>query len=168
MKPHPSAHPHEDPEPLDAPTLAALTAAGGNAVVVGHDGHPGSDRALATAVDLAARLNAHLHVVHSVTLEDYGVDPDIDEFDTTGARNVAAERDRIGAALDESEVPWTYHEERGDPAGCLSRVATDADATFIVVGDSHRGLLRHAMTGDVAKHLLHHQSRPVLVVPASH
>lgn len=150
---------------LDAEALSELSAAGGNAVVVGHDGHPGSDRALATAIDLAGRLGAALHVVHSVTLEDYGIDPDVDSFDTIRDRNVAAERERMSTVLADSTVTWTYHEERGEPARCLARLGRDVDAAFIVVGASHRGLFKHAMSGAVSKHLLHDQNRPVLVVP---
>ena len=154
--------------PIGAPDVQMLTAAGGNTLVVGHDGHPSADRALATAVDLATRLNAHLHVVHSVTLEDYGVDPDTDAFEAARDRNVAAERERISKALADTRISWTYHEERGEPASCLAQLARDHDAAFIVVGASHRGLLRHAMSGAVSKHLLHEQSRPVLVVPDPH
>lgn len=168
MKLRASTDTGRDPAPLDASSLVALTAAGGSAVIVGHDGHPSSDRALATAIDLAGRLNAHLHVVHSVTLEDYGIDPDVDSFDTTRDRNVAAERVRITAVLADATVTWTYDEESGDPARTLARIAAEADAAFIVVGASHRGLFRHATSGAVSNHLLHWQSRPVLVVPDPH
>ena len=168
MKLHSSSGGQRSSMPADAPDLRTLTAAGGDTVIVGHDGHPTGDRALATAADLASRLNAHLHVVHSVTLEDYGIDPDTDAFEATRDRNVAAERERITAALADTTVPWTYHEERGEPAACLAQLARDLDAAFIVVGASHRGLLRHAMSGAVSKHLLHDQSRPVLVVPDPH
>ena len=70
--------------------------------------------------------------------------------------------------MNDASVAWTYHEERGSPAKCLTRIAGETDAAFIVIGGGHRGLFRHSMTGDVPKHLLHDQQRPVLVVPASH
>jgi nucleotide-binding universal stress UspA family protein len=136
------------------------------AIVVGHDGHPGSEAALRTAVTLARRLAAHLHVAHVVTLEDYGIDPDTDAFEESRDRNVGHERERIAHALAGRSVDWTYHERHGDPAGQLARLADEVDAELIVVGVSHRGVLRHVLTGgSVPKHLLEAQSRPVLVVP---
>jgi nucleotide-binding universal stress UspA family protein len=132
-------------------------------VVVGHDGHPAAHAALATAVDLAGRIRAHLHVVHSVTLADYGVDPDTEQFEESRDSNVAAERAAITLTLADAAVPWTYHEERGDPAERLAALAEELDACYIVVGATHSGLLH--VGGSVAKRLLHCQSRPVVVVP---
>ena len=72
------------PEPRSEPGMPQL--------VVGHDGHASSHAALSAAVELAGRLGAHLHVVHSVTVEDYGIDPDTEEFEQTRDRNLAEER----------------------------------------------------------------------------
>lgn len=155
------------PLPLPNATLGGQDDRGsGAAIVVGHDGHVSSEIALETAADLARGLGAHLHVVHSVTLDDYGIDPDTDDFEGQCAANLAQERDRVSAALDRAAVPWTYHEERGDPAACLAILAARHDAAFIVIGAGHHGMFRHALAGgSVAKHLLHEQTRPVIVVP---
>jgi nucleotide-binding universal stress UspA family protein len=140
----------------------------GRSVVVGHDGHPSSAAALQTATDLARALDAHLHVVHSVTLEDYGVDPDADDFEGECAANLTQERSRVEATLKAADVSWTYHEERGDPAACLTILATRHDASLIVIGAGHHGMFRHALAGgSVAQHLLHEQGRPVVVVPVA-
>ena len=134
---------------------------------MGHDGRPGHERALAVALDLAGRLSAHVHLVHSVTLEDYGVDPDTDTFDEERDRHAAQERDYLRAAMAAAPVAWTYHEDRGAPARCLARLASEVNALFIVVGAGHRGFVRHLLAGGPAwKHLLDEQDRPVLVVPA--
>ena len=134
-------------------------------LVVGHDGHPAADAALAVAVDLAERLGAHLHVVHCVAIEDFGVDPDTEQFEAERDRNVTAERQAIEDALRASPVAWTYHEERGEPAARLGRLADDLDALFIVVGASHHGVF-HQLTGaSVPRRLVQSQHRPVLVVP---
>jgi nucleotide-binding universal stress UspA family protein len=135
----------------------------GPQIVVGHDGHRAAQAALATAVDLAGHLGAHLHVVHSVTLADYGVDPDIEQFELTRDRNLAAERAAIADALLAAPVTWTYHEERGDPAVRLARLADQLDAAYIVVGATHRAILH--IFGSVPKRLVHCQTRPVIVVP---
>jgi nucleotide-binding universal stress UspA family protein len=134
-------------------------------IVVGHDGHPAANSALAVAVDVAARLGAHLHVVHSVTLADYGIDPDTEQFDAQRDRNLAEEREAITAALAGASVPWTHHEEHGDPAEQLASLATELDAPYIVVGATHRGVLHNLGSGSVSKRLLHIQQRPVIVVP---
>ena len=132
-------------------------------VVVGHDGHAGSQVALGVAVDLAGRIGAHLHVVHSVTLADYGIDPDTEAFEETRDRNLAAEREAIADALADTSVGWTHHEERGDPADRLARLADQTGAAYIVVGASHRRLVH--LDSSVPRRLLHLQSRPVVVVP---
>lgn len=133
------------------------------ALVVGHDGHPTAQLALAAAVDLARRINAHLHVVHAVTIADYGIDPDTDAFEQSRDRNLAAEREAIADALADAPVPWTYHEENGDPAARLTALADQTDAAYIVVGASHRKLLH--LESSVPRRLIHLQTRPVIVVP---
>jgi nucleotide-binding universal stress UspA family protein len=132
-------------------------------VVVGHDGRPAARAALDAALELAECLGAHLHVVHSVTVADYGVDPDIEAFEQVRDRNLAEERAAIVAALAGRSIRWTYHEEQGDPAERLARLADEVGARYIVVGATHRALLH--VGGSVPKRLLHIQGRPVLVVP---
>ena len=135
-------------------------------LVVGHDGSPGGVVALASVFVLAARLGATVEVVHCVTLDDYGVDPDSDDFEAICERNRGIERERIAAAFADAPVSWTYHEGRGDPAQQLADVAAAADALLIVVGATPSGL-GHILSagGSVSKRLLHRQRRPVLVVP---
>jgi nucleotide-binding universal stress UspA family protein len=136
------------------------------AVVVGHDRRAAGLAALRAAVALATRLRAELHVVHSITVEDYGIDPDNDDFDAQCARNRAGERDDIAATMRGTGLSWTYHEQRGDPAKALAGLADKVDAAYIVVGATHPGALHHLVGGEsVAKRLLRHQHRPVLVVP---
>ncbi len=136
-----------------------------NVLVVGHDRHPAGVAALTVAVDLARRLDAHLHVVHSITLDDYGIDPDSERFEAEYERSRQAERDALEADLRDSGVDWTYHEQPDDPAHALAQLAGELDALFIVVGATHGGL-RHLIGGEsVAKRLLRHQHRPVLIVP---
>jgi nucleotide-binding universal stress UspA family protein len=137
-------------------------------LVLGHDGHPAAQAALRCALGLARRMNAEIHVLHSITLEDYGIDPDLEAFDQDCVRSLAAERRQVASALADSSVTWSYHEKRGDPATQLARYAADSNAAMIIVGATHRHLIPHLAGGgnSVAKRLLHCQDRPVLVVPA--
>jgi nucleotide-binding universal stress UspA family protein len=136
------------------------------AVVVGHDRRPAGLAALAAAIELAARLGAQLHVVHCVTVDDYGIDPDSDEFDAVCERNRARERAEIEATMGATALAWTYHEQRGEPARALAKLAADVDAAYLVVGATHPGALHHLVGGEsVNKWLVRHQRRPVLIVP---
>ena len=135
-------------------------------LVVGHDGHAAADAALVVAVDLAERLSADVHVVHCVAIEEFGVDPDTEQFESERDRNVTREREAIEAALRTATIAWTYHEERGEPSARLRHLADELDALFIVVGASHRGAFHHLTGASVSRRLLHDQHRPVLVVPA--
>lgn len=163
------SQPHTPPMALSSPVGQPASSPASTQLVVGHDGHPASAAALATATELASSLNAHIHVVHCVTLEDYGIDPDIDEFEATRDRNLAAEQAAIVEALADAAVIWTYHETRGDPAHQIAALAAKVDAAYIVVGASHRGLLRHMFGGGpVDRQLSHIQQRPVVVVPSPH
>jgi nucleotide-binding universal stress UspA family protein len=138
----------------------------GPTLVVGHDGHPASTAALQTAIELAEQLDAHLHVLHSVTLDDYGIDPDIDAYEQECERNLTHERQTIADTFAATALRWTYHEERGDPASQLVRLATALNASFIIVGATGPGLLHNLLgSGSVPKRLLHHQHGAILVVP---
>jgi nucleotide-binding universal stress UspA family protein len=136
-------------------------------LVVGHDGHAACDSALARAIELAVRLDAEVHVLHCVTLDDYGLDPDGAGFERAGELHVAAVRERVESALADSPVVWSYREAHGEAAEQLAQLAAELDALMIVVGATQRHLLSHLTGGgdDVSKRLLHHQRRPVLVVP---
>jgi nucleotide-binding universal stress UspA family protein len=136
------------------------------ALVAGYDRHPAARAALDTAIALAAELKAELHVVHSSTLDDFGIDPDCDQFEAEHARALADERAEVTRLLGDSGLVWTYHEKHGDPSQALAELADRVDARMIVVGATHAGRIRHALGGEsVAKRLLRCQQRPLLVVP---
>ncbi len=158
-----STHDHEA---LDGSPTDRGVGRGPVALVVGHDTQQASAAALATAIDLAQRLGAHLHVVHSVTIDDYGVDPDTEAFEQERDRRLAVERKVIAAALADTGLAWTYHEERGDPSGRLANLAEYVDADLIVVGATKPGMLHHLLGGEsVPNRLVKVQHRPVVIVP---
>ena len=151
---------------MNGTTVSRAGAQVSNVLVVGHDRHAAGIAALQVAVDLARRLGAHLHVVHSVTLDDYGIDPDSAGFEAEYERSLRAEHDALETDLHDAGIEWTYHEQRGDPAHALAQLAAELDALYIVVGATHSGGLRHLVGGEsVPKRLLRHQRRPVLIVP---
>jgi nucleotide-binding universal stress UspA family protein len=139
------------------------------ALVVGHDRFPESDHALAVALDLARRLQAFVHVVHAVSLDDYPIDSDSDDWEQQAA-NVLDEQRRTVERLLAGIVPrWRYHTGRGDPVELLAAVAEAHDALMIIVGTRGGGLtaaLARTLGRSVSRQVTLRQCRPVLVVPS--
>ena len=94
------------------------------------------------------------------------LDSDVEEWTDTAFDPVLARR--IGEWTQQERVDVALRELAGDVAHALGRLADVLDAEMIVVG-SRRGGLRSSvhefLGGSVAVHLVHRQSRPVLVVP---
>jgi nucleotide-binding universal stress UspA family protein len=153
----------------------AVTAAGRSpdaaprtTLVLGFDRDRASDAALAGAVDLAGRLQAHLVVVHVVSLGDFPVDPDAPDWEDQAREALAEERARVGRALAGHRYGWSYELHAGAPVDVLVQVAEDRDAYAIVVGRHGRGIsevLRRLIDGSVSRRLPATCGRPVLVVP---
>lgn len=142
--------------------------------------HPGQHpEVLQTAAALAHRLAAPLicaYVDEASYLVDWdparsthrlSLHPDADE---TAIRAVTQElQSTIEAAFHGREIDWALRTLGGDPARALGRLAADSNAEMLIVGTPERGLghrLAAALNGSVAAWLSHHQSRPVLIVPA--
>ncbi len=138
-------------------------------LVVGHSRHAGSDDAVAVAARLAARLSVPLHVVHTVSADDFPVDPDSWNAETDALRALPEQEGAVGRLLAEHVGTWTHRVERGDPAVVLTQVADQVGAPFIVVGTHGEGrgrlnslLLGHHSVSHATVKLGRH---PVLVVP---
>ncbi len=137
-------------------------------LVVGFDRHNAAQVALGFAIGLAARLHAHLHVVHVIDLDDLPIDPDADDWEQAVAAAVDDERANACAMLARSTGDWTYHTRHGNPAQVLSSVAEASDAAVILLGAPRRGLvpLVERLLGEsVSARLIQHSHRPVLLVP---
>jgi len=137
-------------------------------LVVGFDRCSSSHVALRFAIDLAVPLNAHLHVVHIVDLEDFPIDPDSADWEERLADALAQERAQACGLLGELPGNWTYYAQVGDPAHVLAMLADAHDALMIVIGSARGGLLSaldRAVGESVSAHLVRHARRPVVVVP---
>jgi nucleotide-binding universal stress UspA family protein len=136
-------------------------------LVVGYDRHPASRAALIFAGELAGALNVPLHVVHVVDDADDAV-----TAPTTSTSRSAGDRDTesryVADALDAANVSWTYHRLRGDPATVLVETTNQHSASMLIVGRPEHGVgaaVGHLITGSVARNVLRHSNRPVVVVP---
>ncbi len=136
-------------------------------VVCGVDGRDGGEQALAAAGRLAQRLGLSVVVAHvqlgAVPLVTPGVA--VQELREDLEVEVMLQ---AAAALDPLGVPWRMELDSGDPARGLQRIADRVDADLVVIGTRGAGAgctVRRLVTGSVSSMLVHHERRPVLVVP---
>ena len=136
-------------------------------IVVGVDGSPSSDEALAFALDEARLRGCTLRVVSAwaVPAAVYGdgglaaeVDPSIFEATATATLAAAAASAR-GRAPD---VHLDLRAECGTPAAAIVEAA--ADAVMIVVGSRGRGGFARLLLGSVSHQLASHAPCPVVIV----
>lgn len=138
-------------------------------IVVGIDGSPGSDAALAWAIDEAGS-GGEIVAVHVV-------EPVVSPAHVTGAlvppardprsshwRRIAAEA--CYARLTASRVAHRILAVQGHPATQILRVADDEQADLIVVGNGLHSTMDEIFLGSVAHELTHHARRPLVIVPA--
>lgn len=133
---------------------------------VGHDVH--TSRVLLTAVDLAVRLGAYLHVVHVIDLVDYPIDPDSALWEEQAQQELRRREIQVGEELAGSAAPWSYTALHGAAPAVLCELAEAHGPLMMVVGAGGRGLggaLERFTFGSPGTSLIHHCPSPVLVVP---
>lgn len=139
-------------------------------IVVGTDGSPTAERAVAHAAGLAADHDARLVIVTAyegrgdALVEAAGAPPELQwlltdraqaEERVSLARSVAAEAG-VGSVAVQAVA--------GSPADVLLEVAGDLGADCIVVGSVGLGTPAHFVLGSVASSVAHHAPCDVLVV----
>lgn len=136
-------------------------------ILVGVDGSPDSDRALAAAAELAAQTHHDLVAVHVTHI------PALAAADPAWAGAVVSALDETvdhchmtcEVTLATATVPWTFDVRHGDPATELLQAGIDHNAVCIVVGRHGHRRLTHRLLGSVTNRLVQHADRPILVVP---
>jgi nucleotide-binding universal stress UspA family protein len=143
-------------------------------IVAGTDGSESAERAVAKAGELAAALDATLHIVMSysdsqrvsamasiggMVVDVVGLD---EEARTRAEAIVSESRSRLAT----TGVRTVTHVCCGDPAEALMSVAEGEGAEMIVVGN--RGMAgARRMLGSVPNRVSHHATCCVLIVPTS-
>lgn len=126
-----------------------------------------SDDSFAFARELAARLGAHIHLVHVFPLPVFTA-PDGPVM--VGADYTARVTAELGSALTklaavETEVPIQTHLLEGVPFQEIVALAARLPADLIVIGTHGRTGLRHLLLGSVAERVVRTSPVPVLTVP---
>ena len=164
---------NDETDRRDRPDSAQKAVAGAR-MVVGVDGSPGAERALAWAWCAAAREGAALEVVSAFPVDFYWTDPYLlDQRRIESLRTDTEARTRelvehvrrmpeVLAATESAPVPYDVVVVAGAPAEHLVRIADGA--SLLVVGSRGRGGLRSTVLGSVALHCSTHASSPVVVV----
>jgi nucleotide-binding universal stress UspA family protein len=144
-------------------------------IVVGADGSASSRRALLWAARLAKAIDAEVVAAHAIQPpafvaggEELG--PTLVSEDVhlawkrwlTGTEHTLEEE--WCAPLREAGVGYTSVTVEGGPSALLG-LANRLDADAIVVGRRGRGGLAELLLGSFSHHIVHHSSRPVVVVP---
>lgn len=133
-------------------------------IVVATDGSTAARNAVDAGIALAARLRAPLHVVHVLAPPDW-------EARGLPRRPMSADEEhaihRAKAHAEERGVSTQVEllVEEGSPAETIAAYADRTDADLIVIGSRRRTGLGAAVLGSVSQGVVHHASRPVVVVP---
>lgn len=129
-------------------------------ILVGIDGSPGAQDAVAFAKQLARVTRAGLRLANAFPYDDIRTRASNETFREvlrTDSDALLAELDGSGAA----------HEAVADtsPAHALHTLADEHGAALVVVGSTHRGRLGRVMPGSTGERLLHGSPCPVAIVP---
>lgn len=138
-----------------------------------------SEHLIRTAAELAAALGQHL-VCAFVDPASYltewepegqraalSLDPIINEEAEFPSKQVQRNLESI---LGQPGEVWSFRVLNGDVPKALSRLAENTGASLFVVGADRPGSLAwvdRLLEGSVSASLIHHQRRPVLIVPGS-
>ncbi len=138
-------------------------------IIVGVDGSPASERALAQAADIAGRTDAPLHVVAVADAEPVGPEAYSDPSDK--GRHDREVRSRAEDSLREAKailgvtqpsLSIEYEVLSGSPGHTLADLGFDAG--LIVVGSRGRGGFTGLLLGSVSHTVIHEALCPVMVV----
>jgi nucleotide-binding universal stress UspA family protein len=132
-------------------------------IVVGFDGSPAAERALARAAELAGDGGRVVLLAARRRLDSRGV---VDEpiVDSPSPDERDAVLDRGAATLRERGVEPQVVAADGEPAEALVQAARDAEADMILVGSTGSDYVARALLGSTAENVVRRAACDVLVV----
>jgi nucleotide-binding universal stress UspA family protein len=129
-------------------------------LVCGVDGSSHAWSAAARAADLGSQLDGSLRLVNV----GVGIGADTVRDVLPQLRATAGPR---AARPNAPPLDVEFEQRSGDPAEELERVAATATAPLIAVGSRGLGPPQSPLLGPIARRLLQHARRPIMVVPAT-
>jgi nucleotide-binding universal stress UspA family protein len=141
------------------------------AIVVGTDGSETAEKAVDSAVDLAARVGATLHIVsayepvvrHRLRDEPTAAVAD-QEWAVTARTEVDATLAGAAARARVASVPVEIYARQGDAADAVLDVAEERAADLIVLGNKGMTGARRFLLGSVPNRVSHHAPCSVLII----
>jgi nucleotide-binding universal stress UspA family protein len=139
-------------------------------IMLATDGSPSAEQATEAAIELAQSLGAALIVLTvwdipytAVGFTAAPVTPELAQFGEDDARKACSE---AAAQAEEAGVETRSVVLRGMPIQEICLAAEKFEPRFLVVGSHGWGIVKRAVFGSVSTGVLHHATRPVLVVRA--
>jgi nucleotide-binding universal stress UspA family protein len=125
--------------------------------------------AMETAIELAARFDAELLLIHAYPIPGYTFP---DGSAVASARMLQELADEAARHLDEwrelavkaGAAKVTVDTAVGDPAGEIVRIAADRKVDLVVMGTHGRTGIEHALMGSIAERVVRRAKCPVLTV----
>lgn len=125
--------------------------------------------AMETAIELAARFDAELLLIHAYPIPGYTFP---DGSAVASARMLQELADEAARHLDEwrelavkaGAAKVSVDTAVGDPAGEIVRVAADRKVDLVVMGTHGRTGIEHALMGSIAERVVRRAKCPVLTV----
>ena len=137
-------------------------------IVVATDGSDSVRRAIAVAVDVAARFDAEVHAVYVVDAGEVESSPDAVREDLRDALDEQG-RDALDRVADAAHDPdgdldVTIEVREGRPASEIDAYARDVDADLVAMGTRGRHGENRFLIGSVAERVVRTCPIPVLTV----
>jgi len=142
-------------------------------IVVGIDGSPTGQAALAAAIEQASFIDAEVRIINVVMTPSYGgyiFDPAFfDDVREAAVRTMDSAVNAVtGAHGGDLPVKVTRDVVMGHIGTEIVRAADVGEgAAMVVVGSHGYGPIRSTVLGSVSSYLAHHVTRPLLIIPPS-
>jgi len=142
-----------------------------DSMVVGTDGSDTAQEAVRQASDLAARLDAKVHLVSAYEpvpegrlREERQQVPDDLQWMVNPREDVSATLAQAAKDLEAQGVRVETHAREGDPADAILDVAEEQGADLIVVGNKGMTGAKRFLLGSVPNKISHHAPCSVMII----
>jgi nucleotide-binding universal stress UspA family protein len=133
-------------------------------LVLGYDGSPSANAALAKTIELAPTLGSSVVVVFGYYLSPLG-GGDVHDYKERLETHAKHEVGRAVADLEAGGIETLVRIVSAKPADAILAVAEEVGANLIVVGTVGESPISGALLGSVVLKLVQRSSIPLLVVP---